>query len=55
MNLSAPTMMVFLISLVVAIVALLVNLGMFSIGIGSFWIAAVAWVVLAAGCMFKGM
>lgn len=55
MNLSAPTMMVFLISVVLAILALLVQYAGISIGIGAFLIMLVAWIVLAAGCMMKGL
>ncbi len=55
MKLSAPTTVVFVISLVVAVVAALQALGTLSfIPIASVWLMAVAFVVLAAGCLFKG-
>lgn len=56
MNLSAPTMLVFLISVVVAIVGLLVGLGILAmIPISGFWIMTAAFVVLAAGNLLKGV
>jgi hypothetical protein len=55
MNLSAPTNLVFIISLVVALVGLLVGLGVIpSLPISSFWIVVVGYAVLAFGCLFKG-
>ncbi|PWW02256.1 hypothetical protein DFR52_102924 [Hoeflea marina] len=56
MRLSAPSTLVFVISLVIAIVGLLVGTGMVvGISIASFWILAVAYVVLAAGCLMRGL
>lgn len=56
MNLSAPTMVVFLISLVVAIVGLLSALAILpALPISAFWIMTVAFVILAAGCLLKGV
>lgn len=55
LKLSAPTSIVFLISLVAAILSLLVNYGGVSIGLGSFHWAILAYVILAAGALFKGM
>jgi len=55
MKLSAPTMIVFLISLVIAILGLLSGLGIFSIGIATFWLLVIAYVILAAGCLLKGI
>lgn len=55
MNLSAPTNMIFIIAVVIAIIAALAALGVASfIPVASVWIMAVAFVVLAAGCLFKG-
>ena len=55
MRLSAPTTIVFVISIVVAILAVLAALGSFSIiPIASVWLMAIAYVVLAAGCLIKG-
>lgn len=56
MSLSAPTMIVFIISVVIALVGLLAGLAIIpGLPISAFWIMTVAWVVLAAGCMFKGV
>jgi hypothetical protein len=55
MRLSAPTTVVFIIAVVIAIVAALAALGTVSfIPVASVWIMAVAFVVLAMGCLFKG-
>ncbi len=55
MNLSAPTQVVFWISLILVILALV---GFFwvvpYITAYAFWLAIASWVVLAAGCMMKG-
>nr|WP_295883394.1 hypothetical protein [uncultured Devosia sp.] len=56
MNLSAPTQLMFIIAVVLAIVALV---GYFVptiaiIGVYSFWIMTAAFVVLAAGVLFRG-
>ena len=56
MKLSAPTQMIFIISLVVAVIGLLMALGVLAmIPIASVWVMAVAYVILAAGCLMKGM
>jgi len=56
MKLSAPTQIVFIISLVVAVVGLLTALGILAmIPIASVWVMLVAYVILAAGCLMKGM
>jgi hypothetical protein len=56
MKLSAPTTVVFVIALVVAIIAALQALGTISIiPIASVWLMAVAYVVLAVGCLIKGV
>ena len=53
MNLSAPTMIVFIISLVLALVGLF---GSFAIiPVSGFWLMTVAYIVLAAGCLLKGI
>lgn len=56
MNLSAPTQAVFWISVIIAVLALI---GWFVPGIPiisvyAFWIAIIAFIVLAAGCLMKG-
>lgn len=54
-RLSAPTTIVFVISLVVAIFAALAAMGTFAIiPVASVWLMAIAYVVLAAGCLIKG-
>lgn len=55
MNLSAPTMVVFLISLVIVIIGVLAALGVLSvIPVASVWIVAIGYAVLAIGTMIKG-
>ncbi len=56
MKFSAPSVLVFVISLVIAVVAALAAMGSVAfIPLESVWIMAVAYVVLAAGCIFKGV
>jgi uncharacterized membrane protein YhhN len=55
MPLSAPTMIVFAISVIVAIVGVLVGLNVFAFGVAAFWIVTVAFVLLALGNLLKGM
>lgn len=56
MNLSAPTMAIFLVALVIAIVALLMFLNVVTfIPIAAFWVMTLAYVVLAGACLMKGM
>ena len=56
MNLSAPTQLVFIISLVVAILGALAGFGVFSIiPIPSISLMGIAYVILAAGCLLKGL
>jgi hypothetical protein len=56
MNLSAPTNIVFIIALVIAILGLLAGLGIFAIiPLSAFWLMTIAYVVLAAGCLLKGI
>ena len=54
-RLSAPTTIVFVISLVVAVLAALAAVGTLAIiPVASVWLMAIAYVVLAAGCLIKG-
>ena len=54
-RLSAPTTIVFVIALSGAIVAALAAAGTLAvIPIASVWLMAIAYVVLAAGCLIKG-
>ena len=55
-RLSAPTQIVFLISLalvLLAIVGLFVNIPFISMY--AFWVAVIGYAVLAAGCVLKGV
>lgn len=55
MNLSAPTQIVFIISLVIAVIGLLAALGVVAfIPLASVWIMLIAYIVLAAGCLMRG-
>lgn len=56
MKLSAPTQIVFLISLVIAIIGILMALGVLAmIPVASVWVLLIAYIVLAAGCLLKGV
>ena len=56
MNLNAPTQVVFIISLIIAVLALIghfVNIPF--VTQYQFWFAIIGYVVLAAGCVMKGV
>ncbi len=56
MNLSAPTNLFFIISLIVAILGVLSALGVLAFTpLASVWIMAIAYAVLAIGCVMKGL
>ena len=56
MKFSAPSVLVFVISLVIAVIAALTAMGSIAfIPLASVWIMGIAYVVLAAGCIFKGV
>jgi len=57
MNLSAPTNVIFLISLVLAILGILPLLGVMLPVVGAYatWLLVGGYVVLAAGCLLKGV
>ena len=57
MRLSAPTFLVFIISLVFALIGLLPMLGVSipAVGISGVWALAIGYVILAAGTLFKGL
>jgi len=56
MNLSAPTMVVFLISLAIAVLGLLAGLGILNIiPISAFWLMTIGYAVLAASTLMKGI
>jgi hypothetical protein len=55
MHLSAPTQIVFIISLVIAVIGVVAAFGALPfMPIGSVWIMTIAYIVLAWGCLFKG-
>lgn len=55
MNLSAPTQVIFIVSVIIAIIGLLMALSVFSLGtISAFWVMTVAYVVLAVACLIRG-
>lgn len=53
MSLNAPTQIVFIISLIIAVLGLLMQFGLF-LTPWAFWTMLVAFIVLAAACIFKG-
>jgi hypothetical protein len=56
MTLSAPTMPVFIISVVLAVLALLGHLAQIPfVTLYQFWVALAAYVVLLVGCVMKGL
>lgn len=56
MSLNAPTQLFFIISLVIAIIGLLAGLGLLTfLPISGFWLMTLAWIVLAAACLLKGV
>lgn len=55
MNLSAPTQIVFIITVIIAIIGFLMAFGVFSLGaISAFWVMTIAYVVLAVACLIRG-
>ena len=56
MKFSAPSVLIFVISLVIAVIAALTALGTIAfVPVASIWIMAIAYAILAAGCMFRGV
>ena len=56
MRFSAPTGFIVLVSLIIAVVAILEHVGTISlVPLASVWIMAIAYAVLAAGCVIKGV
>jgi len=56
MNLSAPTLPVFLVSVIVAIVAVLVMVGAIpAFGIAAAWLALIAYAILLVGNVMSGL
>lgn len=55
MNLSAPKQIVFIITVIIAVIALLMAFGIFSLGaLSAFWVMTIAYVVLAVACLIRG-
>ena len=57
MRLTRPTIIVFLISLICGVLALLAVLGIvpISLPISAFWLMTVAWGLLTAGVLLRGL
>lgn len=56
MRLTAPSQMVFLAAIVIAVVALLMFLGAINFAaLSSFWLMTIAFVVLVAGNLLRGL
>lgn len=55
MNLSAPTTVVFLISVALAVISLIVQYGNVGLGLESYYWALIAYLVLAAANLMKGI
>lgn len=55
MTLSAPTQLVFLIALVVAILGIVATfVAIPFVSAYAFWVVVAAWAILTIGCLFKG-
>lgn len=55
MRLSAPTGLLFVVALIVAVIAVLEAMGTISfVPLASVWIMAIAYAVLAVGCLIRG-
>lgn len=57
MRLSAPSLIVFLLSIVCGVLALLPLLGITAVAVplSSFWLMTLAWGLMTAGVLFRGM
>lgn len=56
MNLSAPTQIVFIISVIIAIIGIVAAFGALTfIPLAAVWIMLIAYIVLAAGCLLRGV
>ena len=56
MRFSAPTNLIFFLALAVAVIAALTALGTLSlVPLASVWIMAIAYAILAVGCMIRGI
>ncbi|WP_201026382.1 hypothetical protein [Paramesorhizobium deserti] len=56
MNLNAPTRIVFFISVIIAVLSLISFFGALAfIPVAAYWILAIAYLVLVAGCVLKNI
>jgi hypothetical protein len=57
MRLTAPSFIIFLISIICAVLALLPVFGIavVALPISTFWMMTIAWGLMTAGVMFRGM
>jgi hypothetical protein len=57
MRLTAPSFIVFLISVICAVLALLPVFGIavVALPVSTFWMMTIAWALMTAGVMFRGM
>jgi hypothetical protein len=57
MDLSAPTKIIFIIAVILALISLLPVLGIAvaTLGAYNYWLLLIAFIVLAAGCLMKGV
>ncbi|GAB1582357.1 hypothetical protein [Phyllobacterium phragmitis] len=56
MTLNAPTRLVFFISIIIAIISLISFFGALAfIPVAAYWILAIAYIVLVAGCALKNI
>ncbi|WP_169054130.1 hypothetical protein [Nitratireductor sp. XY-223] len=56
MKLTAPTNLVFLISLIIAVLGILSGIGAVSlISISAFWMVTIGYAILAVGCLLRGL
>ena len=55
-KLTAPTNLVFLISLIIAVLGILSGIGAVSlISISAFWMVTIGYAILAVGCLLRGL
>ena len=56
MNLSAPTLVIFIVSIIIAALGILAGLGVMAfLPIPAFWLVTIGFLVLVAGCLFSGV
>ena len=55
LKLTAPKEITWWIAVVIGVVGLLVNAGVFSLGVSAFWLVAIAFIILAIATLVKGL